>query len=244
MQQTAGAPQENDGKRRRMSPDARRESILDAAQAVFLRMGWDAVTVADVVAEAGISKGGFYHHFPAKEDLFDGLVHRMIGQAMGAAQAGQNAAEGNALSRFNAFIVATNQWRLDRAPELQFITDVLLRPENELLFHRINAAACREALPVVRTMIEEGVAEGCFHVTDAMLTAEMILALGMGRRDVSQRAIALARGGELDRAIRLINDRMIAEGEMHDRLLGLPPGSIALADTEEFRLMLTQIAAA
>ncbi|MFC3612834.1 TetR/AcrR family transcriptional regulator [Lutimaribacter marinistellae] len=234
--------EEDERKRLRMAPEERRESILDAAQRLFLARGWDAVTIADVLAEAGISKGGFYHHFTAKEELLDGLVQRMTWQGMSVAQAAQKAADGDALSRFNAFIAATNRWRVHRAPELKFIADVLLRPENDALFHRINAEASRVALPMLQEMIDEGVAEGCFTVTDSQMAAEVILALGPGRRDISQKAIAIAEDGDVDDAIRLLNERMIAEGAMLDRLLGLPIGSVALADPDEFRMMIAEIA--
>ncbi|MCP3879140.1 MAG: helix-turn-helix transcriptional regulator, partial [Sulfitobacter sp.] len=46
-----------------MAPAVRRDLILDAAQALFMERGWDAVTIADVQEVAGISRGGFYHHF-------------------------------------------------------------------------------------------------------------------------------------------------------------------------------------
>ena len=36
---------------------------------LFLSRGWDAVTIADVLDAAGISKGGFYYHLTAKDDL-------------------------------------------------------------------------------------------------------------------------------------------------------------------------------
>ncbi len=61
-------------KRVRMAPGERRAHILDAAQKLFFANGWHNVTIADVLTEAGISKGGFYHHFSAKEDMLDGLV--------------------------------------------------------------------------------------------------------------------------------------------------------------------------
>ena len=73
--------------RRRLAPDERREAILDAAQALFIQQGYDAVTIADVLDAAGISKGGFYHHFTAKEDLLTGIVGRMTQQALAVAGA-------------------------------------------------------------------------------------------------------------------------------------------------------------
>lgn len=49
---------------------ARRDQIMAAALACFARTGYDATTMADVAAEAGVSKGTPYLYFPSKEDLY------------------------------------------------------------------------------------------------------------------------------------------------------------------------------
>lgn len=47
-----------------------RQRILDAAATVFRRMGFQAASVDIVMAEAGLTAGGFYAHFSSKEELF------------------------------------------------------------------------------------------------------------------------------------------------------------------------------
>ncbi len=56
------------GTRNRTTP-ARRSQILEAALQAFTRLGYEAATVDDVCAEAGVSKGSLYHHFTGKSDL-------------------------------------------------------------------------------------------------------------------------------------------------------------------------------
>lgn len=46
-----------------------RSQILHAALRLFSRKGFHATSVQDIVGEAACSKGAFYHHFSAKEDL-------------------------------------------------------------------------------------------------------------------------------------------------------------------------------
>ena len=50
--------------------DQTRGRLLKAAKALFLLGGPAAVTVDDICLAAGVSKGGFYHHFPDKESAF------------------------------------------------------------------------------------------------------------------------------------------------------------------------------
>jgi len=53
--------------RRRESPARRR--VLDAASRLFYAEGIHAVGIDRVIAEAGVAKATFYHHFPSKDAL-------------------------------------------------------------------------------------------------------------------------------------------------------------------------------
>ena len=46
-----------------------RQRIVETAAARFRRYGIEGVGVAEVMAEAGLTVGGFYSHFKSKEDL-------------------------------------------------------------------------------------------------------------------------------------------------------------------------------
>ena len=52
---------------------ARRGQILAAALGCFARTGYHATTMADVAAQAGVSKGAPYLYFPSKETLYVAL---------------------------------------------------------------------------------------------------------------------------------------------------------------------------
>jgi AcrR family transcriptional regulator len=47
-----------------------RARIADVAIRLFLERGYDAVTVAEIAREAGVSSVTVFNHFPRKEDLF------------------------------------------------------------------------------------------------------------------------------------------------------------------------------
>jgi AcrR family transcriptional regulator len=47
-----------------------RERILRSARRLFNRRGFAEVTLAEVMAAAGLTTGGFYHHFANKEELY------------------------------------------------------------------------------------------------------------------------------------------------------------------------------
>jgi AcrR family transcriptional regulator len=62
-----------------------RERILAAAVDLFATQGYDATSVSQVIERAGLTKGGFYHHFASKEallfEVYGDLIARQL-QAM------------------------------------------------------------------------------------------------------------------------------------------------------------------
>ena len=64
------------------APGAVRDRVLDAAVELFAQQGYDGTSVAQVVARAGVAKGGFYHHFASKEallyEVYGDLITRQL----------------------------------------------------------------------------------------------------------------------------------------------------------------------
>ncbi len=52
----------------------RRQHIIDAAMRQFEKRGFGGASVDDICAEAGISKGALYTHFPSKEAIMLALI--------------------------------------------------------------------------------------------------------------------------------------------------------------------------
>jgi AcrR family transcriptional regulator len=49
-------------------------AIVAAARRLFAAHGFDATSVDDIAARAGVAKGSLYHHFPSKEALFERVL--------------------------------------------------------------------------------------------------------------------------------------------------------------------------
>lgn len=47
-----------------------RQRIVEAARVMFNRHGYDRVSIDEIMAEARLTRGGFYAHFRSKEELF------------------------------------------------------------------------------------------------------------------------------------------------------------------------------
>lgn len=56
--------------------DATRERILDIAEAAVLAKGFGATSIDEIIAEAEITKSGFFYHYRDKNELARGLLGR------------------------------------------------------------------------------------------------------------------------------------------------------------------------
>ena len=62
----------------RAHSEATRERILESAAVLFRRSGYDAASIDEIMAGAGLTRGGFYLHFASKADLFAAYVGREL----------------------------------------------------------------------------------------------------------------------------------------------------------------------
>ena len=63
-------------KRTRLTPEARRDQILDRAAELILADGLAAISMEGVARAAGVSKGLVYNYFPDRQALFAALLQR------------------------------------------------------------------------------------------------------------------------------------------------------------------------
>lgn len=223
-------------------PDIRRAELLDRASGLFLRHGFDRVSLNDLIADAGVSKGAFYHWFPSKEALIAALAERSAREAFAVIEVALAKCEGNALDRLNAVLQAGFDVNMDMGGPEQLAAMVsLLRPENAHLYGRILAVEERLFRPLLTRLISDGVAEGIFDTFDPEGVADMIYGLAARTNsnivDVSSAADESAR----DRAIDVLTTRFRLHGLAIDRILGLPDGSIAALTREQVEAMVTAL---
>ncbi|TBB43543.1 TetR/AcrR family transcriptional regulator [Rhizobium ruizarguesonis] len=55
-----------------------RTRILDVAEAAVLQKGFGGTSIAELIAETGITKSGFFYHFRDKNELAKALLNRYI----------------------------------------------------------------------------------------------------------------------------------------------------------------------
>jgi TetR/AcrR family transcriptional regulator, cholesterol catabolism regulator len=210
-------------------PDIRRAEMLDRALALFLRHGYDNVSLNDVIADAGVSKGAFYHWFPSKDALITAIAERSAHDGVAAVEDALAACGGNALERLNAVLQAGFDIKAKMGvPEQLAAMPSLLRPGNAHLYGQIVTIGEELVRPVLTRVISDGVAEGIFDTFDPEGVADMIHALAARTNsnilDVLDATDESARAHAID----LLTTRFRLHGLAIDRILGLADGSITV----------------
>jgi AcrR family transcriptional regulator len=65
-----------ENRRVRMTGKARREQLLDVGRSLFAEKGFEAASIEEIAARAGVSKPIVYEHFGGKEGLYAVVVDR------------------------------------------------------------------------------------------------------------------------------------------------------------------------
>jgi AcrR family transcriptional regulator len=212
--------------RKYLKPEERRGQLLDCAQQLFAIKGYEGTTINDVMAMAGVSKGGFYHHFDSKEALLEALATRMARDAL--EDIGPILAD-TCLDPFARFDRVLKQLRLRKTeidPELSKAFEAVFQSSNIVLFDRVRRAITAEVGPVLADLVREGVDEGVFNVPDPESCVEIILHLNAAAYDAIASVLKERDSGQPGEALDRLYRMMHMQGIAVDRLLGLPDGSI------------------
>lgn len=51
-----------------------RQQIVEVADVLFYRQGFDHTSFASIASEVGISRGNFYYHFKTKDEILDAVI--------------------------------------------------------------------------------------------------------------------------------------------------------------------------
>jgi AcrR family transcriptional regulator len=113
--------------------------LLDAAEEVFVRDGFEGAQLDDIAATAGRSKGSVYTHFKNKEDLFLALFeHRTISYVARLADSVRKCTNRKqSLEAFRAFYVGLVRDRAFSILTLEFKLYALRHPESKEWFRRV-----------------------------------------------------------------------------------------------------------
>lgn len=222
--------------------DVRRAEVLDQALALFLERGYENVSLNDLLAATGTSKGAFYHYFPSKEALVTALAERSAAQAFDVLRPVFEQPGKNALERLNAGLAASYQVKIALgAPEQLAAMTSLFEPNNQALFAKIVTVWEDMFRPVLTEVIAQGVREGVFDTFDPEGVGDIIQGFAAS---LQTNLVQVLRAHDAKSRRKAIDDcmkRIRLHGIATDRILGLPDGSTVVLDRKQVQAMVAHL---
>lgn len=74
-------------------PVIRQAELMDAAEELFLSVGYQKTAIQDIVRKVGVAQGTFYYHYPSKEVVLEAIVTRHVERLTAALQTPEFAAQ-------------------------------------------------------------------------------------------------------------------------------------------------------
>lgn len=184
---------------------ATRGRLVAAGTLLFSTKGYDATTTAEILAEAGVSRGAMYHHFETKAEVFEAVFTDVSDRAIHRSTAGREHGD----SPFEDLIVACLAW-LDevRAPE---VATILLDQGPQVLgWERARELESRTSLALMKAALTRAAAAGEIEVRSVELTARLLNAV------LAEAALAALHGDiDLTAADQEIEIRHLFERWLH-----------------------------
>lgn len=152
--------------------DERKNEILDVANDLFSRKGFDATTISDIIEKVGVARGTVYYHFKSKEDIMDALIERYNTRLLDAAK---KVADDKSIPVFERLLQTLMALATDNNGNLEENED-MHRPQNALMHQKTQKAMMEGIPPILKDIIEDGIKEGCFDTPYPYETIEMVVA--------------------------------------------------------------------
>ncbi len=154
-------------------PDVRKNELIDAAEEMFVKFGYDEVSVSDIVKKAKVAQGTFYYYFKSKDQMRDAIIERYIGEVKVLLDGIQVQEGMSALERMSAISYTFQEWGREKGK----FTDHLHEEKNEVLHNRMAKKVLEHMVPAYAKIIEQGIEEGIFKCADPDLAAMAIMGI-------------------------------------------------------------------
>ena len=158
-----------------------RSRILDVAESLFAQRGYTATSVADICEQAGITKGGFYHHFASKEAIFLELRDRWLEPLETSLTVPRTTDESlpqvlqNVADMMKAIYLAEGEQQ-----RRQVFLELLSAARQDPKILPALLAPLHTYHDLLANLIDAGIREGTLRKVDRDLAAHLFVSLGFG----------------------------------------------------------------
>ena len=212
------------------APDKRRSELIACAQKLFYSKGYESTSVRDIVDEVGVAKGTFYYYFDSKQAVLEALVAELLAQMLKHFEAIVADDGLNAIQKWGRAFQEIGDWKIGRKDELLALARVMQMDGNVLLLHKLWTQRVQMTVPILTSIIEQGIEERVFETAYAEEVAQILYVVAQtmseGITDL------LLNPDNYDHPEARARRKIAATQTAIERLLGAAPGSLPIIDEQ------------
>jgi AcrR family transcriptional regulator len=154
-----------------------RARILEASIKLFSNRGYNAASVDEICAEAGVSKGAFYHHFESKQALFLALLDGWLKTIDNAIESAKDKTVPETFMQITEAFPYIFESAGDHLP---MFLEFSLQASRDDEIWQASIAPYRRYHKYFTSLIKKGVNEGSFVEVDPEIASRLIVSMAMG----------------------------------------------------------------
>ena len=206
---------------------AKRNAILDAAQRLVFRKGYEQMAIQDVLNALQISGGAFHHYFDSRATLLDALVERIREESARPLVATVRNPGLTAIQKLQGFLSTLDRLRMAHQQDVVEALRVWYADGNAIVRQRVDEAIVQQRAPLLTEIVRQGLREGVFTTAFPDQAGEVIMAILRGMGDTHARTLlSSVEGRDQRNSVEEIVATHAAYLEAIERVLGAPPNSL------------------
>ncbi len=220
--------------------DLRKQEIIETAESLFCRYGYENTSIQNILDQLSISKGSFYHHFESKESLLEGICRKRAEQIYSSVT-GLISDDGSAAENLDIILSGMIPFREEKLSFLLMLLPVFQLPEGRI----VRTEYCDELLSKFKaaavSQIKKGHDSGELLCQSPEISADLILS--MVNRLWCRICDIIFTSEKEENSIDI--SELLQYTDCYrtniERMLMLPYGSINLIDIPTFGILVEQI---
>ena len=157
----------------RAAAQERESRIVELAEQLFIKNGYDNTTVDQIVREMRLAKGTYYYHFDSKEDLLVAVSDKLISDTSQKLIEAYNEKSADIVSRIKNVLKTYH----DDFYRNRDIWRHVYHWRNAALYNRIAHISAKRFTPILEDLLAEALAAGKIQIPHPHETAEALLIL-------------------------------------------------------------------
>jgi AcrR family transcriptional regulator len=134
--------------------------ILNSAEELFAKHGYENTSVNQIAKHCGVTKGAFYHHFKSKDEVLERMCHNHYNALIETTKTIMQKKDKPALDRIKEVIAASRKLGMERSNFLAEFLRMRHQPGNLVLKERLQKYDKMMYVKIVAPLLAEAKAEG------------------------------------------------------------------------------------